>query len=68
MNGACARLLCLVVAIPLVCLCGCASICAKCVIKVININKYKQNCDDVTCNMKIETGIDIHSDVKQTLN
>ena len=32
---------------------------------MINIDKYKQNCDDVTCNIKVETEIDVHSDVKQ---
>ena len=37
----------------------------KCACKVINIDKYKQNCDDVTCNIKVETEIDVHSDVKQ---
>ena len=35
-----------------VCLCMCVW---KCVYKVININKYKQNCNDVTCSIKIET-------------
>jgi len=39
----------------------------QCVIKVININKYKQNCDDVTCNIKVETETDVHSDVKQAV-
>ena len=33
-----------------------------CVIKVININKYKQNRDDVTYNIKVEKEIDAHSD------
>jgi len=37
----------------------------KCVIQVININKYKQTREDVTCNIKVEAEIDVHSDVKQ---
>ena len=32
--------------------------------KVMNIKKYKQNCDAVTCNIKIEIEIDVYSDVK----
>jgi len=34
------------------------------VIKVININKYKQNRDDVACNNKVEIEIDVLGDVK----
>ena len=33
-------------------------------IKAINIDKYKQNCDNVTCNIEVEIGIDVCSDVK----
>ena len=33
----------------------------KCVIKVININKYKESRDDVMCNIKVEPEIDVHS-------
>jgi len=29
---------------------------------MMNIDKCKQNCDDVTCNTKVETKIDFHSD------
>jgi len=49
-----------------VCLCVCTS---KCVTrdKVININKYERNRDDITCNIKVETEIDAHSDVKQAV-
>jgi len=49
--------------------CLCASICAcyNCVIKVININKYKQNSHDFTCNTKVETEIDVHSNIKQAV-
>ena len=39
----------------------------KCVIKVININKSKQNRDDVTCNIKSEKEKDVHGDVKQAV-
>ena len=47
-----------------VCLCVCLCMCVwKYVGKVININKYKQNRDDVTRNINIETEIDVHSDV-----
>ena len=47
-----------------VCLCVQASVCARenVYIKVINIKKYKR--DDVTCNIKMETEIHVHSDVK----
>ena len=38
-----------------------------CVIKVMNINKYQQTRDDVTCNIEVETEIDVHSDVKQAV-
>jgi len=45
--------------------CVCLYMCVyKCVIKVININKYKQNHDDVICNIEVETEIDVHSDVR----
>ena len=37
----------------------------KCATKMININEYKQNRDDVTCHVKVEIEIDVHSDVKQ---
>jgi len=33
----------------------------------MNINKYKQNRDDVTCSIKEETKIEVHSDVKQAV-
>jgi len=33
----------------------------KCVIKVININKHKQNRDDITCNVKVDIEMDVHS-------
>ena len=67
--------LCLVLAIPLMrylytCACMCVPIYVrawKCVMKVININKYNHNRDDVTCNIKIDTQIDVHSDVKQAV-
>jgi len=36
-----------------------------CVMKVISIDKYQQNRDDVTCNLEVELEIDAHSDVKQ---
>jgi len=39
----------------------------KCIIKMINIKRYKQNCDNVTCNIKVETEIDFHSDTKQAV-
>jgi len=41
----------------------------ECVIEVININKYKQNCVDAKpeCNIKVETELDIHSNVKQAV-
>jgi len=39
-----------------------------CVVKVININEYKQNGDNITCNIKIEMQIDVHIDVKQARN
>jgi len=39
----------------------------NCVGKVININKYKETRDDVTCNIKTETEIDLHSDAKQVV-
>ena len=51
----------------LVCVCLCISVRVTVSIKVININKYKQNRDDVTCNIKVETEIDIYSDVKQAV-
>ena len=47
-----------------VCLCMCVW---KCASKVMNINKCKQNCDDVTCNIKIETEIFVYVDVKQAV-
>jgi len=48
-------LLCPSLTIPPVLVCDCLYMCVwKCVIKLININKYKQNRDDVTCNIKIE--------------
>jgi len=34
---------------------------------VININKYKQNCDFVACHVKVETDINVHSDKKQAV-
>jgi len=37
----------------------------KGVTEMTNINKYKQNRDDVTCNAKVEIEPDDHSDVKQ---
>ena len=36
----------------------------KCVIKLININKYKQTRDDMTCEIKVEVEIDVHGDVQ----
>jgi len=33
----------------------------------MNINNYKQNCDDVTCNIKAETEMDDNTDVKQAV-
>jgi len=39
----------------------------KCVIKVVNIHKYKQNRDNVTCNIHVETERDVHTDVKQAV-
>jgi len=33
----------------------------------MNIKKYKQNRDDVTCSINVETQIDVHSDVKQVV-
>ena len=33
-------------------------------IKLKNINKYKQNCDDVTCHLELEIYVDIYIDVK----
>jgi len=35
--------------------------------KVVNINNYQQTRDDATCNIKVETEIDVHSDVKQAV-
>ena len=32
-------------------------------IKLIDINKYKQNRDDVNCNIQVEIDIDVHDDV-----
>ena len=68
------RLLCQVVAICLVCwsyMCACVCVPLyvrlESVFKMMNINKYKPNCDDVTCNIKVETEIDVHSDVKQAV-
>ena len=37
----------------------------NCVISLIHINKYKQNHDDVTCNIQVETQIDVYGDAKQ---
>ena len=39
------------------------------VIKVMDINKFydSKKCDNVTCNIKVETEIDVHSDVKQAV-
>ena len=34
---------------------------------MININKYKQNRDDATCSINIETEIGVHSGVKQAV-
>jgi len=48
-----------------VCLSVCASV--KYVSKVININKYKQNHDDVMCSIYMKREIDVHSDVKQVV-
>ena len=31
------------------------------------INEYEQNCDDVTCNIKVEIKIDVYSDAKQAV-
>jgi len=46
--------------------CACLYVCVwKCVIKVININKYKQSRDNVTCNIKAETETDVHNDLQQ---
>ena len=39
---------------------------SKCAIKMININKYKQNRDDVTCILKYKQK-DVHSDAKQAV-
>jgi len=51
------------------CACVCVPIYArvKCVLKVININKYKQNRNNVRYNTKIEIEIDVHIDVKQAV-
>jgi len=54
----CALLICV-----LVCVCLYMRVCEY-VMKVTKINKYKQNRDDITCNIKVEIGIDVHSDVK----
>jgi len=35
------------------------------VIKLININKYKQTRDEVNCNIQTEIDIDVHNDVKK---
>jgi len=35
--------------------------------EVININKYKQNRDNITCNIKVEIEIHVHRDVKQAV-
>ena len=42
---------------------------SKRVIKVINVNKYKSNPDNVTRNIsvEIEIGINVHSDVKHSV-
>jgi len=45
-----------------VCLCMCVQ---KYVSKVIDINKYKQNRDDVTCSINVETETDVYINVKQ---
>jgi len=45
-----------------ICMCLC-----QYVIKVIKIYKYKENHDDVNCNIKVETEIDVYSDVKQAV-
>jgi len=52
------------------CMCQCAYICAHETIffKVMNMNKYKQNRDDATCNIKVEIEIDVHSDKTNTCN
>ena len=34
---------------------------------MITVNKYKQNRDDVTCSINIQTDIDVNSDVKQAM-
>jgi len=44
----------------------CASICAieNCYQSGQYRQIYLQNCDDVTCNIKVETATDVHSDVE----
>ena len=39
----------------------------KCEKNVIDITKYKQTSDDVTCNIKVEIEIDVHCDGKQAI-
>ena len=50
----------------LVCVCLYMHVCEY-IMKVIKIDKCKQNRDDVTCNIKVEIGIHVHSDVKQAV-
>jgi len=45
-----------------VCLCVCTR-----VMKVINMNNYKQSRKDVMCNMKVEIEIDVHSVIEQAV-
>jgi len=33
----------------------------------MNINKFKQTRDDVTCKIKVEIETDVHGDVKQAV-
>ena len=42
------------------------SMCKR-VMKVMNMNKYKQNRNDVMCNMKVEIQIDVHSFIEQAV-
>ena len=52
------------------CVLGCVCLCVfvwKCIIKVLHITKHKQNRDDVTCHIKVQTKIDVHIDEKQAV-
>jgi len=41
--------------------CVCLELCVrKCAMKVMDINKYMKNCDDVKCNLKVEIKIDVN--------